>query len=120
MPASGPVSAKRIRRAYRELIHSRGLVAKEILREVRSRLSFLRDVGLGYLTLDRPAATLAGGRPSWSRRLSIADADAGEGNVHFLETRGRVSHIAGAGLGEVKRALAARGVPCRPAAGGAS
>ena len=48
---------------------AQGLVAKEILREVRSRLSFLLDVGIGYLSLDRPAATLAGGE---AQRIRLA------------------------------------------------
>ncbi|HOW59506.1 MAG TPA: excinuclease ABC subunit UvrA [Candidatus Omnitrophota bacterium] len=37
------------------------LIAEPILREVRERLSFLHNIGLGYLTLDRTVATLAGG-----------------------------------------------------------
>ena len=36
-------------------------IAQEIIKEVRSRLKFLRDVGLGYLTLDRESGTLSGG-----------------------------------------------------------
>lgn len=36
-------------------------IAETILKEIRQRLSFLLNVGLGYLTLDRTAATLAGG-----------------------------------------------------------
>jgi excinuclease ABC subunit A len=44
-------------------------IAGLILREIRSRLTFLGKVGLGYLTLDRPAATLSGGE---SQRIRLA------------------------------------------------
>ena len=37
------------------------LIAQQIVREIRSRLQFLSDVGLQYLTLNRAAATLSGG-----------------------------------------------------------
>ena len=44
-------------------------IAGELLREIRSRLSFLGDVGLAYLTLDRTASTLSGGE---SQRIRLA------------------------------------------------
>jgi excinuclease ABC subunit A len=44
-------------------------IAAETLKEVRGRLTFLRDVGLGYLTLDRSAATLSGGE---AQRIRLA------------------------------------------------
>ena len=41
-------------------------IATEILKEIRSRLSFLLDVGLDYLSLDRTAMTLRAARVSAS------------------------------------------------------
>ena len=45
------------------------LIAAEILKEIRARLSFLTEVGLGYLSLNRGARTLAGGE---SQRIRLA------------------------------------------------
>lgn len=44
-------------------------VAERVLMEVRSRLSYLNQVGLGYLTLDRGASTLSGGE---SQRINLS------------------------------------------------
>jgi excinuclease ABC subunit A len=44
-------------------------IARRILKEIRERLGFLMNVGLDYLTLDRTAATLAGGE---SQRIRLA------------------------------------------------
>jgi excinuclease ABC subunit A len=46
-------------------------VADTILRELRSRVAFLDDVGLGYLTLDRQARTLSGGE---AQRINLANS----------------------------------------------
>ena len=45
------------------------VVAEQILREIKSRLQFLMDVGLGYLTLSRMAGSLSGGE---SQRIRLA------------------------------------------------
>jgi excinuclease ABC subunit A len=44
-------------------------IASEIIKEIRSRLGFLKDVGLGYLTLDRESGTLSGGE---AQRIRLA------------------------------------------------
>jgi excinuclease ABC subunit A len=45
------------------------IIAAQILKEIRARLQFMLDVGLGYLTLDRMSATLAGGE---AQRIRLA------------------------------------------------
>ncbi|OGY89685.1 MAG: excinuclease ABC subunit A [Candidatus Komeilibacteria bacterium RIFCSPLOWO2_01_FULL_45_10] len=44
-------------------------IANQILKEIKARLTFLEDVGLSYLTLDRAATTLSGGE---SQRIRLA------------------------------------------------
>jgi excinuclease ABC subunit A len=44
-------------------------IAGEIIKEIRARLGFLRNVGLGYLTLDRESGTLSGGE---AQRIRLA------------------------------------------------
>ena len=48
---------------------ARGQIADKVLSEIRSRLHFLADVGLGYLSLERSAETLSGGE---AQRIRLA------------------------------------------------
>ncbi len=52
-----------------ELDDTQALIATELLKEIRGRLAFLDEVGLGYLALDRKAPTLSGGE---SQRIRLA------------------------------------------------
>jgi excinuclease ABC subunit A len=52
-----------------DLTERERLIGERVLGEIRARLGFLADVGLGYLPLDRAAATLAGGE---AQRIRLA------------------------------------------------
>jgi excinuclease ABC subunit A len=52
-----------------ELTETERLIGERILKEIRQRLTFLDDVGVGYLQLDRAAASLSGGE---AQRLRLA------------------------------------------------
>ena len=62
------------------LTERESLIASQILRQLRSRLTFLTDVGLGYITLNRHAGTLSGGE---SQRIRLA-TQIGSGLVGVL------------------------------------
>lgn len=51
------------------LSNRQNLIAKDILKEIRARIGFIKNVGLDYLSLDRPTRTLSGGE---SQRIRLA------------------------------------------------
>jgi excinuclease ABC subunit A len=53
----------------KRLSNKQNQIAKDVLKEIRDRLHFLLDVGLNYLTLDRPTRSLSGGE---SQRIRLA------------------------------------------------
>lgn len=52
-----------------DLSTKQNIIAKDVLKEIRERLQFLLDVGLTYLTLNRPSRSLSGGE---SQRIRLA------------------------------------------------
>jgi len=62
------------------LTPTQATIAEQIIKELRARLSFLRDVGLDYLSLSRAAATLSGGE---AQRIRLA-TQIGSGLVGVL------------------------------------
>jgi len=63
-----------------EMNATRSKIAEQILKEINARLTFLKDVGLEYLTLSRAAGTLSGGE---SQRIRLA-TQIGSGLVGVL------------------------------------
>ncbi|MBQ4294470.1 MAG: excinuclease ABC subunit UvrA [Prevotella sp.] len=66
--------------AERHLGSKESKIAQEILKEIRTRLDFLLEVGLDYLSLNRPSASLSGGE---SQRIRLA-TQIGSQLVHVL------------------------------------
>jgi excinuclease ABC subunit A len=67
-----------------ELTATEAKIAAELTKEIRSRLGFLENVGLTYLTLDRTASTLSGGE---SQRIRLASQMGSEltGVIYILD-----------------------------------
>ncbi len=63
---------------------NRRAIAKRLLVEINNRLSFLNDVGLGYLTLDRLSSSLSGGE---SQRINLATSLGSSlvGSIYILD-----------------------------------
>lgn len=58
-----------IQQAYGKMSNKNKMIAEQIVKEINSRLQFLIDVGLGYLTLSRSAGSLSGGE---AQRIRLA------------------------------------------------
>ncbi len=67
-----------------DLRGSEARIAEELLKEIKNRLRFLVDVGLSYLTLDRPGPSLSGGE---SQRIRLASQMGSEltGVIYILD-----------------------------------
>jgi excinuclease ABC subunit A len=83
------IAALSISQAYEffgalELRGAEATIAVELLKEIRSRLKFLLDVGLNYLTLERPAPSLSGGE---GQRIRLASQIGSEltGVIYVLD-----------------------------------
>ena len=71
LPEISDMSILECRRFFKnlQLDGNRAIIARQILKEIDSRLGFLADVGLGYLTLSRAAGSLSGGE---AQRIRLA------------------------------------------------
>ncbi len=67
-----------------QLSESENKIAKRILIEIRSRLTYLLEVGLGYLTLNRESSTLSGGE---SQRINLSTSLGSSlvGSIYILD-----------------------------------
>ena len=67
--AALPIAAARQALAAPDLTPTEKTIARLILKEINSRLNFLNDVGLGYISMDRRSETLSGGE---AQRIQLA------------------------------------------------
>ena len=79
-----PIQKLRIIFENLNLTDTEQIIAKRLLTEITSRLKFLDEVGLGYLTLDRLSSTLSGGE---SQRINLATSigSALVGSLYILD-----------------------------------
>lgn len=79
-----PVSDLQAWFAHLSLEANEALIAKRLLEEINKRLSYLNEVGLGYLTLDRLSSTLSGGE---SQRINLATSLGSSlvGSIYILD-----------------------------------
>lgn len=64
------------------------IIATEILKEIRTRLKFLLDVGLDYLSLNRSSVSLSGGE---SQRIRLATQIGSQLVMYCISSMNRVS-----------------------------
>ena len=74
-----------------ELSEKEAAIADKVLKEIRRRLSFLSDVGLDYLSLDRLSSTLSGGE---AQRINLATSLGLGARRHALRARRAVDRPA--------------------------
>ncbi len=92
-----------------ELTETEAAIAKRLLPEIKNRLGFLKDVGLGYLTLNRPMMTLSGGE-SQRVRLAVSLGSGLTGAIYVLDEPSIGLHVRDTGrLIEVLKNLRDKG-----------
>ena len=92
-----------------KLTGSMAVIAEQIVREIRSRLSFLQAVGLSYLTLSRSAATLSGGE---SQRIRLATQIGSASYISWTSRRSACTSATTTSCSTLFAACATSATPC--------
>ena len=87
-PEEGATGAAHV---TQEMLPHQVEIARNLLNEIQNRLQFLMDVGLHYLTLDRPAPTLSGGEMERIRLASQLGSGLTRCNLYPGRTQYRVA-----------------------------